>query len=348
MYMQGDVELIASRGRLRIVAVNNYSQVSMSMKAATKTPGRVRVKLTPLFQCLLSYANNGREHSLVTISHDNKDVSVVSGMSEYVMSPIWRGEFTQDMFRWRGEPQCIVSIHRLYECIDRTSDLAINQSGRGVGGVLCKIGERGMSAVATDGGRLAYVERDNIQAPDFECIIHPQCVDVMCDVLDLFSTTALILDVRIVNGYLVVRGNGLLMKLKLAGDEFIKYEQLMQHKYTQYVQTRTDRLIRAIRHCSSMGNDNVRLTFTPDALVVRSCHFSCCEFGAVAKAQIPCDSVDLGDYIYSAKHLIECLDRMSSFSDVILSVSGRINGLLKICEVKHPHDWYLIMPRRWG
>jgi DNA polymerase-3 subunit beta len=172
-------------------------------------------------------------------------------------------------------------------------------------GVLLTCDEHDMTMVATDGHRLAHIQRPMSIGRTLRVIVPRKALDELSRFASDSDTQEI--DLASLENHLVFRKGRALLVTRLIEGQFPDYEGVIPKEFTRHITVDHERLLRALRRVSLLSNEKtkpVKIEFERDGLTLRS---NTPELGEAVE-QIPAEydgeAMVMG---FNARYLLEVL-----------------------------------------
>ena len=231
----------------------------------------------------------------------------------------------------------------LRQMIDRTLFSVSNDETRfHLNGVLFESDGSRARMVSTDGHRLSKVEREVESLPTLAqgIIIPKKGMQEVKRVID----SAREISLAVKSPYIFVRGDAMVLAVKLIESQFPPYQQVIPKQHTKEVVIDRQLLLDALRRAQLMSSETrgVKFIVGPGSLTITSDNPDIGEVREELEVQYEGDKVSIG---FNPKYVIDLLGQMTSTEQVTLELNGELDpGLIR----PYADDDYLgvVMPMR--
>jgi DNA polymerase-3 subunit beta len=231
----------------------------------------------------------------------------------------------------------------LEEMIRRTTFATSHDETRyTLSGVLLLGTDESMTMVATDGHRLAHIQRAVSLGKTLRMIVPRKALEEVSRFAG--DSESQETELAALENHLVFRKGQAVLITRLIEGQFPDYEVVVPKTFSRHVVMEHERLLRALRRVSLLSNEKtkpVKLEFRRDSVTLRS---NTPELGEAVE-QIPAEytgeDMDMG---FNARYVLEALAVMAG-EQVLLELNDPLSpGMVRL--LNDPDYFYVVMPMR--
>lgn len=348
MPILANVRLTAgSNNALNIAATDLEVSLVGETDAEVKNPGSITVSAKFLYDIVRELPSE----SVTLKASDGERLEIESGNSKFKINGISSEEYPSIMGVTLTKPISI-EAETLAEVIDKTSYAVSQDETRyNLNGVYVETLEAGAAKgkqivrfVATDGHRLALVEReaDGFNLPS-GVIIPRKGITELRKVLEDNTGAA---RVSIDKGFFTVESGRVVLGIRLIDGEFPDYRQVIPQQSVTTVEADRADLLATVRRVSLVTTDksrSVRLALTKGSLLVSSSSPEYGEASETISVQQTGEDVTIG---FSAKYIVDLLSSMSKSEVVSLKLNGELGPGVFVGDADEQYRC-IVMPMRF-
>jgi len=248
---------------------------------------------------------------------------------------------------FEGAEHVSLSASTLREMITKTAFCTSQDETRfALRGALFALKEGQVSLVATDGHRLAAIERECKHADSVakQVIVPRKALEEMRKSLEDGDGEDDEVTVSLLDQHLLIRRSNLWLSTRLIDGQFPAYERVIPKGHPKHITLQRDAFLSSLRRVALFAPDKsraVRLRLAPGTLTILSESPELGEARDEIEAEYEGESVTVG---FNARYLMDVLNVVDA-DQVILEVKDAVSSSL-LRPVADPDSLYVIMPLR--
>jgi len=324
MPILANVKLTAENKSLQVTATDLEVSLIGSTEAEVITPGSITVSAKFLYDIV-------REMPIDTVTlkaSKGERLEIEGGKSHFKINGISSDEFPTVMGVNLNNPVAVEAL-TLYEMLDRTAyAVSVDETRYNINGVYAEVveregnkGKKNLRFVATDGHRLALIDREADGLKLEKVIIPRKGLMELKKVLENNEGSAL---VSSANGFFTVQSGDVTIGIRLIDGEFPDYRQVVPKETKSTVLVDRSEFHATLKRVSLVTTDksrSIRFKLAEGTLMISS---SSPEFGeAVESISVKQDGEDV-TIGFSARYLIDALSAMGSAETTIIKLNGEL------------------------
>jgi DNA polymerase-3 subunit beta len=332
----------AGSGEISVVATDLEVSLRQSLAAKVSEPGSVALSARKLFEIVRECTSP----EVTMRSLDGHWVGVAYGRSNFRLMGIDSAEHP-GMPRLGGDGATSFELEaeELFEIIEKTLFAVSHDDTRSnLAGVHLDAGSKKgtIRLVATDGHRLALVDRKAKGTPPKEGVILPR--KGLSEVLKVLPEITGTVTVRIAGNEAVVDLPGCTMSMRLVEGTFPDYKQVVPKESVNVVHVGRDELLQTIRRVSLLSSEKargIRLGLSPARLEISANNPDLGEASEDLEVEYSGPDLEIG---FNARYLLDVLQVFPEGSKVEIGLGDHLSpGVVKGSD---PGYSYVVMPMR--
>jgi len=302
-------------------------------------PGEITVPARKLLDICKSLTNESLINFTVT---DNKAL-VQSGRSRFSLATLPANDFPAlDPINSIYEFQ--ISQKTLRDIIDKTAFAMAQQDVRYyLNGLMLEVSSNYLRAVATDGHRLAYCEKEtNADIADIKQVILPR--KGVLELVRLLSDSDDTVKITLGSNHLQVEFNQLRLTSKLIDGRFPDYNRVMPIDGDNIITADRDQLRQALIRASILSNEKyrgIRLTLEKDLIKLQAQNPDQEEADVELEVVYPGDDIEIG---FNVNYMLDVLNVTGS--EIVQAALRDSNSSFLLTYPDQQDCKYVIMPMR--
>jgi len=302
-------------------------------------PGEITVPARKLLDICKSLTNESLINFTVT---DNKAL-VQSGRSRFSLATLPANDFPAlDPINSIYEFQ--ISQKTLRDIIDKTAFAMAQQDVRYyLNGLMLEVSSNYLRAVATDGHRLAYCEKEtNADIADIKQVILPR--KGVLELVRLLSDSDDTVKITLGSNHLQVEFNQLRLTSKLIDGRFPDYNRVMPTDGDNIITADRDQLRQALIRASILSNEKyrgIRLTLEKDLIKLQAQNPDQEEADVELEVVYPGDDIEIG---FNVNYMLDVLNVTGS--EIVQAALRDSNSSFLLTYPDQQDCKYVIMPMR--
>lgn len=324
MPVLANVKLNAENGLLSVAATDLEVSLLGNIEADVKTPGTITVNGKVIYEIVRELPDD----NVVLKLSKGQRLEVECGSAHFKINGISSDEFPSIMGLTLQRP-IPVEAAKVSEMLDKTSyAVSLDETRYNITGVCVEMVESGGSGkdlirfVATDGHRLAYIDRpaDGIKF-DNSVIVPRKGIQELRKVLDGNDGAC---NISLSEGFFTVQTENVILGIRLVDGQFPDYRQVIPNEVKTTVDISKDQLLSMIRRVSLVTTDKsrtIKLKIEKGSLLVSS---SSPEYGEASESmEVKQNGEDVA-VGFSAKYILEIINAMPNCEVVTLKLCGEL------------------------
>jgi len=317
MPILANVRLTAEGKTLQVTATDLEVSLIGETEAEVTTPGSITVSAKFMYDIVREM-----QAEKVTLKSSKAErLEIDGGKSHFKINGISSDEYPTVMGVNISNPVSVEAA-TLYEMLDKTSyAVSMDETRYNINGVFAEVVEKKLRFVATDGHRLALMDRvaDGLKLE--KVIIPRKGINELKKVLENNEGAAL---VSSANGFFTVQSGDVTIGIRLIDGEFPDYRQVIPKETKTNVEIERMELLSTLKRVSLVTTDksrSIRFKLNEGSLTISS---SSPEFGEASEeltAKQDGEDVTIG---FSARYLIDALTAMTRSENVHIKLSGEL------------------------
>ena len=302
-------------------------------------PGEITVPARKLLDICKSLTNESLINFTVT---DNKAL-VQSGRSRFSLATLPANDFPAlDPINSIYEFQ--ISQKTLRDIIDKTAFAMAQQDVRYyLNGLMLEVSSNYLRAVATDGHRLAYCEKEtNADIADIKQVILPR--KGVLELVRLLNDSDDTVKITLGSNHLQVEFNQLRLTSKLIDGRFPDYNRVMPIDGNNIITADRDQLRQALIRASILSNEKyrgIRLTLEKDLIKLQAQNPDQEEADVELEVVYPGDDIEIG---FNVNYMLDVLNVTGS--EIVQAALRDSNSSFLLTYPDQQDCKYVIMPMR--
>lgn len=347
MPILANVKITAENDTLKIAATDLEVSLVGEAEAKVKTPGAITVDAKVLHEIIRELPS---QEILLTVSKKQR-LEIECGQSRFRINATAAEEFPSVAGVELANPVS-VEARKFYEMFDKTAfAVSTDETRYNINGVYVETvdgafgpGKAGLRFVATDGHRLAMIDRmaDGVSLPQ-AVIIPRKGIQEIKKVLEGNEGAA---KVGISEGFFTVESGKVRLGVRLVDGQFPDYKQVIPQEQTTKVEVPRTELLAAVKRVSLVTTDKtkaIKCKLTNGTMVISS---SSQEYGEASETL---DVVQDGEDLtigFSSRYVIDLLNAMSQSETIEIRFKGELGpGLFS--GSSQEHYTCIVMPMRF-
>ncbi|MEE9240390.1 MAG: DNA polymerase III subunit beta [bacterium] len=318
--------LISTEGKnqVRLLATNLDIGLQGLFEAAVKEGGSVTLNARKLFDVVRELS----DADVHLVEEDGQWIRMESGQSSFRFPGLPPSDFPSIPDTGKEKPKHIPS--KILADMIRKTMFAISQDETRYtyNGVFMESEDENLRLVATDGHRLAMIERSDLGA-DFNggVIIHKKALG---ELVKLLSESEGDVEIFLQKNHVIFRVDDIELSSRLIDGDFPKYKQVIPQDSQHRILTDRNKLVRALRRVSLLSNETrmVKFVFREGQLTLMTSGSDIGEAHEVMESNYSGDELVIGfnsKYCLDALNIIEepsiCFELKDSLSPGVISPS---------------------------
>ena len=248
-----NVLLRATEGTLTLTATDLEIELVSQMEMIVDTPGDITVPARKLLDICKSLPNE----ALINFTVSDNKALVQSGRSRFSLATLPANDFPA-LDAINSVYEFEITQKTLRDIIDKTAFAMAQQDVRYyLNGLMLEVSSNYLRAVATDGHRLAYCEKEtNADISDIKQVILPR--KGVLELVRLLGDSDDIVKVTLGSNHLQVEFNALRLTSKLIDGRFPDYNRVIPTDGDNVVTADRDQLRQALIRASILSNEKYR------------------------------------------------------------------------------------------
>lgn len=334
MPILANVLLIAESNKLRFAATDLAVSLVGEVEAEVITPGSITLDANVLYD-IVREMPNGQDITLQ--SGDSFKVNISAGNSRFRISGVSPHEFPSLAGVSMKTPVSI-DAEMIYEMLEKTAfAVCTDESRYNMNGIqvemLTKSDSTALSNfdkvirfVATDGHRLAYIDRPAKGVElSTKVIIPRRAIGEIKKILEGNQGSA---KLEISEGFLSIQSGMVTLGVRLVSGDFPEYRAIVPKGFTTEVKVKRDDIYPAVKRVALViadKNKAFNFRINGNSLLVESSSQELGDANDVIEIEKKGDDLDIG---FSARYLIDTLSALSESENVFLNMSGAVNPVV--------------------
>lgn len=302
-------------------------------------PGEITVPARKLLDICKSLTNE----SLINFTVSDNKALVQSGRSRFSLATLPANDFPAlDPINSIYEFQ--ISQKTLRDIIDKTAFAMAQQDVRYyLNGLMLEVSSNYLRAVATDGHRLAYCEKEtNADIADIKQVILPR--KGVLELVRLLSDSDDTVKITLGSNHLQVEFNQLRLTSKLIDGRFPDYNRVMPIDGDNIITADRDQLRQALIRASILSNEKyrgIRLTLEKDLIKLQAQNPDQEEADVELEVVYPGDDIEIG---FNVNYMLDVLNVTGS--EMVQAALRDSNSSFLLTYPDQQDCKYVIMPMR--
>jgi DNA polymerase-3 subunit beta len=302
-------------------------------------PGEITVPARKLLDICKSLTNE----SLINFTVNDNKALVQSGRSRFSLATLPANDFPAlDPINSIYEFQ--ISQKTLRDIIDKTAFAMAQQDVRYyLNGLMLEVSSNYLRAVATDGHRLAYCEKEtNADIADIKQVILPR--KGVLELVRLLNDSDDTVKITLGSNHLQVEFNQLRLTSKLIDGRFPDYNRVMPIDGNNIITADRDQLRQALIRASILSNEKyrgIRLTLEKDLIKLQAQNPDQEEADVELEVVYPGDDIEIG---FNVNYMLDVLNVTGS--EIVQAALRDSNSSFLLTYPDQQDCKYVIMPMR--
>ena len=345
MPILANVKLTAEKDKLSVAATDLEVSLTGESEATVKTPGTITVDAKMLYEIVRDLPN---ETVTVHVSKGQR-LEIECGQSRFKINGTSADEFPAIQGIQLSNP-VPVEAQKVAEMLEKTSfavstdETRYNINGVYVEAIDIGAGKKGIRFVATDGHRLAMVDRpaDGLSL-ESSVIIPRKGIQEVRKVLEENDGAA---NIAVKDGFFTVQSRAVTIGVRLVDGQFPDYKQVIPHENKTTIGLGREELLSAVKRVSLVTTDKskaIRLKLVGGNLLVSS---SSPEYGEASESiavKQTGEDITIG---FSARYLIDLLNGMVRSEKITIKLNGDV-GPGVFAGIEDDDYTCIVMPMRF-
>ncbi|HEB55094.1 MAG TPA: DNA polymerase III subunit beta [Gammaproteobacteria bacterium] len=334
-----NVLLRASENTLTLTATDLEIELVSQVAMIIDEPGEVTVPARKLLDICKSLPN---ESQIKFSTSDNKAL-VQSGRSRFSLATLPASDFPA-LDAINSVYEFEIQQNTLRDIIDKTAFAMAQQDVRYyLNGLMLEVSNQALRAVATDGHRLAYCEKEiSIDIADIKQVILPR--KGVLELVRLLSDSDQTARIIVGSNHLQVEFNELRLTSKLIDGRFPDYNRVMPTEGDNIVSADRDQLRQALIRASILSNEKyrgIRLMLEENLIKLQAQNPDQEEADVELEVSYNGDQIEIG---FNVNYMLDVLNVTSS--EMVQIALRDSNSSFLITYPDQPDCKYVIMPMR--
>ena len=340
MPILANVKLTAENGKLGVAATDLEVSLVSEVDCEIEKPGSITVDAKVIYDIVKELP--GSDVSLRL--SQNQRLEIESGTSRFKINGIATEEYPTIAGVSISKP-ATVSASKLYKMLEKTAFAVSNDETRyNINGVFAESNNGNIRLVATDGHRLAMIDRAAEGFDLSESVIIPK--KGISELKKVLENNDGEVKVSIDSGFFTIESLGVILGVRLVDGQFPDYKQVIPKESSTEIKANRSELLSAVKRVSLVTTDKtkaLKCNVSGSTLLLSS---SSPEYGEAL------ESVDIeqkgGDVTvgFSAKYLLDVLSAMSQSEEVSVKLKGELGPGLFSGNSDKDFDC-IVMPMRF-
>ncbi|MHB8525771.1 MAG: DNA polymerase III subunit beta [Candidatus Acidiferrales bacterium] len=323
----------------------------LEVTARTTCQAKVRTKGAAVVPGLrfLEIVRSAESGEIRCRSLENHSVQITYGRSSFKIVGLAKSDYPK--FPNVPEPTAKLNAGVLADCVTRTSFAVSEEESRYVlNGALLKLKPDGATMVATDGHRLALVER-KMQIPDLKAefsVLIPRKALMLLPRLVEDGEEDAVVEISKDESHLYFAFGPRVLASRLLTGQFPNYESVLPKENSKVVQLNSEELEDVVRRVSLLADDRlrgVRFALDKDRLEVSASSPEYGEAKETIEGQYEHEAVNIG---FNAQYLLDFLRAATGATSLHMLVKDAESAAeFRPCGNDGEHDRYVLMPLRF-
>ena len=334
-----NVLIRTTENSLTLTATDLEIELVSQIGMVVDEPGEITVPARKLLDICKSLTNESLINFTVT---DNKAL-VQSGRSRFSLATLPANDFPAlDPINSIYEFQ--ISQKTLRDIIDKTAFAMAQQDVRYyLNGLMLEVSSNYLRAVATDGHRLAYCEKEtNADIADIKQVILPR--KGVLELVRLLNDSDDTVKITLGSNHLQVEFNQLRLTSKLIDGRFPDYNRVMPIDGDNIITADRDQLRQALIRASILSNEKyrgIRLTLEKDLIKLQAQNPDQEEADVELEVVYPGDDIEIG---FNVNYMLDVLNVTGS--EIVQAALRDSNSSFLLTYPDQQDCKYVIMPMR--
>ena len=334
-----NVLLRASDNLLTLTTTDLEIELVSQISMVIDEPGEITVPARKLLDICKSLPNE----SLINFTVKDSKVLVQSGRSRFTLATLPANNFPAlDSIKSVYEFEILQKTLR--DIIDKTAFAMAQQDVRYyLNGLMLEVSTNNLRAVATDGHRLAYCEKEtNVEISDIKQVILPR--KGVLELLRLLSDSDDIVKVVLGSNHIQVKFDELRLTSKLIDGRFPDYNRVMPTQADNIITADRDLLRQALIRTSILSNEKyrgIRLILEKNLIKLQAQNPDQEEADVEQEVVYNGDDIEIG---FNVNYMLDVLNVTDS--DMVQSSLRDSNSSFLLTYPDLPDCKYVIMPMR--
>jgi DNA polymerase III subunit beta len=330
---------------LRLTATDLEITARTTCQAKVRTKGAA-VVLGLRFLEIVRSAESGE---IRCRSLENHSVQITYGRSSFKLVGLAKSDYPKSPSM--PEPIANLNAGLLADCVTRTSFAVSEEESRYVlNGALLKLNSDGLTMVATDGHRLALVER-KVQIPHVKAefsVLIPRKALVLLPRLGEEGEEDAVVEISKDESHLYFALGPRMLASRLLTGQFPNYESVLPKENGKVVQLNSEELEDVVRRVSLLADDRlsgVRFALDKDRLEVTASSTEYGEAKECIEAQYSHEAVNIG---FNAQYVLDFLRAATGATSIRMQVKDAESAVeFRPCGDDGGRNRYILMPLRF-
>lgn len=311
------------------------SQISMVIDE----PGEITIPARKLLDICKSLANN----AMINFTVKNNKALIQSGRSRFSLATLPASDFPA-LDAINSVYEFEISQNTLHDIIDKTAFAMAQQDVRYyLNGLMLEVSANTLRAVATDGHRLAYCEKEtNAEIADIKQVILPR--KGVLELVRLLSEDDSMAKVTLGTNHLQVQFNEIKLTSKLIDGRFPDYNRVMPEEGSNVITADREQLRQALIRASILSNEKyrgIRLMLEKNLIKLQAQNPDQEEADVEQEVVYSGDDIEIG---FNVNYMLDVLNVTNS--DMVQASLRDSNSSFLLTYPDQPDCKYVIMPMR--
>ena len=311
------------------------SQISMVIDE----PGEITIPARKLLDICKSLAND----AMINFTVKNNKALIQSGRSRFSLATLPASDFPA-LDAINSVYEFEISQNTLHDIIDKTAFAMAQQDVRYyLNGLMLEVSANTLRAVATDGHRLAYCEKEtNAEIADIKQVILPR--KGVLELVRLLSEDDSMAKVTLGTNHLQVQFNEIKLTSKLIDGRFPDYNRVMPEEGSNVITADREQLRQALIRASILSNEKyrgIRLMLEKNLIKLQAQNPDQEEADVEQEVVYSGDDIEIG---FNVNYMLDVLNVTNS--DMVQASLRDSNSSFLLTYPDQPDCKYVIMPMR--
>jgi DNA polymerase-3 subunit beta len=311
------------------------SQISMVIDE----PGEITIPARKLLDICKSLANE----AMINFTVKNNKALIQSGRSRFSLATLPASDFPA-LDAINSVYEFEISQNTLHDIIDKTAFAMAQQDVRYyLNGLMLEVSANTLRAVATDGHRLAYCEKEtNAEIADIKQVILPR--KGVLELVRLLSEDDSMAKVTLGTNHLQVQFNEIKLTSKLIDGRFPDYNRVMPEEGSNVITADREQLRQALIRASILSNEKyrgIRLMLEKNLIKLQAQNPDQEEADVEQEVVYSGDDIEIG---FNVNYMLDVLNVTNS--NMVQASLRDSNSSFLLTYPDQPDCKYVIMPMR--
>jgi len=334
-----NVLLRATDNSLTLTATDLEIELVSQIAMVIDQPGEITVPARKLLDICKSLSNE----AMISFTVKDQKALIQSGRSRFSLATLPANDFPAlDAINSIYEFE--ITQKTLHDIIDKTAFAMAQQDVRYyLNGLMLEVSSNNLRAVATDGHRLAYCEKQtNADIADIKQVILPR--KGVLELVRLLGDTDDMVKINLGSNHLQVEFNGLRLTSKLIDGRFPDYNRVMPTDGNNVITADRDQLRQALLRASILSNEKyrgIRLVLGKNLIKLQAQNPDQEEADVELEVVYSGDDIEIG---FNVNYMLDVLNVTNS--DMVQAALRDSNSSFLLTYPDQADCKYVIMPMR--